>query len=124
MKNTIKAAGPISFIGLVILAVIAGAFTGLIPAGMQTMYQVMSAGLIVVLAVVVALANIQASEVVKALVSIIAISMGVVSFAALLVSTTLPFADVIGAILINLSAVFLTIGTIVGFVSLMKILKN
>lgn len=124
MKNAVKAAGPISFTVLVILAIIAGAFTGLIPAGMQTMYQVVSAGLIVVLAMVVAVANIQASEVVKALVSIIAISMGVVSLAALLIASTMPFASVIGAILVNLSAVFLTIGTIVGFITLMKILKN
>jgi len=123
-KNIIKTAGPISFIGLIVLAVISGAFMGIIPSDMHLMYQTLTAGLVVILAIVVAVANIQKTEVVEALLSIIAVSMGVASLTAILITTTLPFADVIGAILVNIASMFLTIGTVTGFIVLARILKN
>ena len=124
IKNAVKAAGPISFIGLIALAVISGTFMGFIPSDMHLMYNTSTAVLVMVFAIIVAAVNIQKTEVVEALLSVIAISMGVASLAALLITSTLPFADVIGAIFVNLASMFLTIGTVTGFIVLARILKN
>ena len=109
----IQALGPLSFALLVALAVVMGLFVDLITPAV-------SATLIILLALVVGFSNITQKEVVTFLIAVVAIVLMSATLATMVITSTMPFATVFGAILANLVLAFAVVGVVVGILTVFK----
>ena len=113
MKNMIQSLGPLSFALLVALAVVMGLFVDLITPAV-------SATLIILLALIVGFSNITQKEIVTFLIAVVAIVLMGATLATMVITSTMPFATVFGAILANLVLAFAVVGVVVGLLTVFK----